>query len=857
MEPRAQNGAVPSMSRFRNVLRTGHFFMLAVGSIVGVGWLLLASKWLDRAGLLGVPLAFVVCALLVLPAALVYARVVREVAPLGAELAYVEPLQSDALTFYSAWCMYLGYLVVCIWEAQAIGSLVRQALPSIADPTWVIYHLPASPTLFGDDPSDLTVYGMPALLGVMATLAVVLLNRRGVRTSARVHYGLTLTLLVLAPLTLLIALGANLIRGGGHPAGQLFRKEWLAMFATTPYFLAGFELAPRLLQESDPTTTRDDVARTIVRALLVAVLFYSVTSGIIGILLAGDGQGAPFILDRIASVVGGPLGRACALALLVVGLGSLIKVFNGNFLGASRMTYWLGQRRYLGEGMTRLSPAAGVPGPAITVVFLIALLGAFSATAILEPLTALGSWAVTTGWLITAIAYHRHWEPRSKHPAGAVPLGPLAIGGCLTVLVLMVAGSAASIYHDKVVGYPAVVATGFVLWVGLGELVRRSAARRRAKPTVPSSTWELSGRERRLIGAAPIVRFVARRHEAIHEWTTGIEVTVYIALLLTATALVVTKSSLRFFTEHLTAAVHNGLIFLPITAVVAILGARVVRTYAVKLLDPIPADAEPNLPEPADLAHLEWLEQQDALVDCPPEGQNRTWFIRKAAELGDHAFSYLSAISRTEREKLFERWLSRNSTAITLIRVPKELWPPEAGEPRPFIGYTCVLGLSRDVAAKLRNGEMSHFDDRFENTRSGEDDRYRYIQAIYMREQARRELKSGPKGHIKIATLLVLRHLARVGCGKACCPYLLAVGLSPGGRKLLGQMGFEFAMTGKDGAPVYELDVSSEAHWPLLNDAGLKACQRITECLRTLSLTEGPSPTTTGERNASKVERSP
>ena len=110
-------------------LRTVEYFTLAFGSMVGAGWLIIIDDWLTRGGPLGGIAGFLLGALLLLPIGLTYGRLVTGVPDAGGEVAYTERVFPRAVSFVTGWFVALAYLLVCPWEAVAIGKLLSRVAP--------------------------------------------------------------------------------------------------------------------------------------------------------------------------------------------------------------------------------------------------------------------------------------------------------------------------------------------------------------------------------------------------------------------------------------------------------------------------------------------------------------------------------------------------------------------------------------------------------------------------------------------------------------------------------------------------------------------------------------------------------
>src|SRR5262249_13069100 len=118
-------------SHLARTLRTTEYFSLAFGAMVGVGWLVVIDDWLSRGGPGGAMLGFLLGGLSLLPVAYVYGKFVREIPDASAEVAYATTVFPKSIGFGAGWLMTLAYLIVCPWEAVAIGKIAAYLFPSI------------------------------------------------------------------------------------------------------------------------------------------------------------------------------------------------------------------------------------------------------------------------------------------------------------------------------------------------------------------------------------------------------------------------------------------------------------------------------------------------------------------------------------------------------------------------------------------------------------------------------------------------------------------------------------------------------------------------------------------------------
>ena len=373
-------------------LRTTEFFTLAFGTMVGVGWLIVIDDWLTRGGPLGAMLGFLLGGIFLLPVAYVYAKFVRAIPNAGAEIAYVTTVFPRSVGFLSGWLMTLAYLIVCPWEAVAIGKLVSYLIPGIA--SMQIYSVGGRPVF------------LPALvLGLFTTLLIIFLNYRGIRVTAKFQNYTTFALLFsFAGFTLL---GSTRIEWPNYQplfstAGNI--ASIILVLQIVPYFLTGFESVPKCVEEAASNQDPKGLSKAIFLALGVGVLFYVliifVVSGLVPWKsIASERYGTAVAFERAFG------SDTIVRFILIAALFSLLKVFNGNFISASRLIFALGRGNWIASTFGEVHQRFSTPHFAVLFCGVITVLGALLGDAILIPITEVGSMCSLLGWFMTCVAY--------------------------------------------------------------------------------------------------------------------------------------------------------------------------------------------------------------------------------------------------------------------------------------------------------------------------------------------------------------------------------------------------------------------------------------------------------------------
>ena len=84
---------------------------------------------------------------------------------------------------------------------------------------------------------------------------------------------------------------------------------------------------------------------------------------------------------------------------------SLLKIFNGSLVGATRLLYALGRRSLVHPWLGTVDRRFGTPSVSILVITLLTAAGAFFGDALLVPITEVGSAVGAVGWCAACVAF--------------------------------------------------------------------------------------------------------------------------------------------------------------------------------------------------------------------------------------------------------------------------------------------------------------------------------------------------------------------------------------------------------------------------------------------------------------------
>ena len=443
------------------VVTTTQYFTMAFGTIVGVGWVIYLGYWLSPAGPVGAVLGFALGALMMMLIAINYAETASVYPVSGGEMAYTYEMYGLRTSYVTGWLLALAYISVVAWEAISLAMLVETLFPVLQGPE--LYAV-------GEEP----VYVGSIAIGMVGMVGFTALHYLGVRWGAQVQNVLT-GLFVLASLGFIVA-GL----GWGDPANlqPLFKETAdggtisvlpgiLAVLMTAPYFLAGFDTIPQVLEEKDENTSLRSVGWMMALAVGMAGVFYSLV-----ILSASMAMPWEQLLEleelpaaaAFRATFESPLVADLVLAAALLGL---LTSWNAIFMAASRLVFALGRARMIPSTFKGLHPTFRSPTKAVLFVGFIGAFGVPLGQGGLTPVLNVGviCWAFV--FLLVSVGTLRM---RIRHPdlerPFRVPGGPVVMG-------LGIAGAAFFVFLS--VRDPYVGADGFpmewgllLVWLALG-----------------------------------------------------------------------------------------------------------------------------------------------------------------------------------------------------------------------------------------------------------------------------------------------------------------------------------------------------------------------------------------------------
>jgi basic amino acid/polyamine antiporter, APA family len=414
------------MAELKRSLGTVQFFSIGFGTIVGVGWIVYLGLWFQQAGPVGTMVAFLLGGLLMAVIGLCYAELATMYPVAGAEAAYGFAAFGRRVGFAIGWALVLMLIAVIPYVSVSLAWILDVLVPGIAGP--VLYEWRGQP-----------IHATALAIAAGWTLWLGFLNYRGIRGASRFQDWFTYGKIAIS----LLFFGAGIFGGrvgnlepmfGAGGAGLGSWAGVLAVLATTPWFLAGFNQIPQLLEERAGGTPVRSVGIVVVLSILAGAVYYALAALSAG--MAGPWQAV--VSENLPAAAAFRLAfdsELLARAVLVTGLFGIGTVGNACSIAVTRLLFSLSRSRYITPAFQRLHASRGSPVTAIAFVTVFSLAGTFLGRAGIAPIVNVGSSVATLAYLVAALSLIRlrYTAPERERPyrvpGGVVTAGLAAAGG--------------------------------------------------------------------------------------------------------------------------------------------------------------------------------------------------------------------------------------------------------------------------------------------------------------------------------------------------------------------------------------------------------------------------------------------
>ncbi|WP_374723762.1 APC family permease [Calidifontibacillus erzurumensis] len=374
---------------------------LAMGAMLGWGWVVLSGEWVLKAGFMGSVIAFLLGGLLVIFIGLTYAELASAIPETGGGLVFVLRAFGMKSSFVAAWAVLFGYVSVVTFEAVA--------LPTVLDYIYPVEHKVYLWTLGG-----WKVYLTWALIGSIGAIFLTALNYLGIKPAAIFQSIFTVAIVAVG---LLLVFGA-FKNGNFANLEPLFADGVggiMIVLVMIPFLFVGFDVIPQVAAEIKAPPKI--IGRIIIISIITSVIFYVfVVFGVaIGLTEEQLATSSLATADAMANLFGNPWFGSL---LVFGGVAGIVTSWNAFIIGGSRILYAMAVRNMVPQWFGYIHPKYKTPSNAIVFLGILAFVAPFLGRPALVWIVDAGGVGIVVGYMIVSLAFLklRKTEPNLERP---------------------------------------------------------------------------------------------------------------------------------------------------------------------------------------------------------------------------------------------------------------------------------------------------------------------------------------------------------------------------------------------------------------------------------------------------------
>ena len=414
-------------SEFNKVFSAWDILVIAFGAMIGWGWVVSSGGWIQKGGVLGAALGFVVGGVMIFFVGLTYAELTAAMPQCGGEHVWSYRAMGPTGSFICTWAIILGYVGVACFEACAFPTIISYLWPGFLK--GYLY------TVAGFD-----IYASWLIVAIIVAFCIMLINIVGAKTAAKLQT--ILTVIIGGAGILLIV--ASVINGTvDNLDGQMFAstgaggavKSILAVAVISPFYLIGFDVIPQAAEEINVSPKK--IGRMLILSVVLAVTFYAFVIIAVGLVMnagaiTSSQQGTGLVTADAMAIAFKT--SVMAKVIIVGGMCGIITSWNSFMIGGSRAIYSMAESYMIPRVFAKLHPKHKTPINALILIGILTMLAPFAGRVMMVWICDAGNFGCCLAYCMVAISFLilRKKQPDMPRPY-RVPAGNL-MGG---IAVLM------------------------------------------------------------------------------------------------------------------------------------------------------------------------------------------------------------------------------------------------------------------------------------------------------------------------------------------------------------------------------------------------------------------------------------
>lgn len=358
-------------SEFNKVLNAWDVLVIAFGAMIGWGWVVSTGGWIEKGGVLGAAIGFVIGGIMIFFVGMTYAELTAAMPQCGGEHVFSYKAMGSTGSFICTWMIILGYVSVACFEACAFPTIITYLWPGFLK--GYLY------TVAGFD-----IYASWLIVAIVVAFLIMMINIIGAKTAAILQTVLT-CIIGGAGILLIIA---SVINGTvDNLDGQMFAgssaglnvKAIIGVAALSPFYFIGFDVIPQAAEEINVPAKK--IGSILILSVVLAVVFYALVIVAVGLVMGPqaivDSEQATGLVtaDAMAAAFN---TKIMAKVIIVGGMCGIVTSWNSFMLGGSRAMYSMAESYMIPKFFAKLHPKHKTPINALILIGSLTMLAPFA-----------------------------------------------------------------------------------------------------------------------------------------------------------------------------------------------------------------------------------------------------------------------------------------------------------------------------------------------------------------------------------------------------------------------------------------------------------------------------------------------
>ena len=390
---------MPDKDRFKRVMSSTDILVVAFGAMIGWGWVVSSGGWIQKAGVLGTVIGFIIGGIVIYFVGMTYAELTPSMPKVGGEHVFSYRAFGPTGSFICTWALILSYIGVVCFEAVSLPAILQYIFPSFAK--GYMY------TIAGSD-----VYVTGVVVAAFFSLTILAINIVGIKAASILQTILTVTI---AAVGIILVVASSINGSSANLDGQLLEGEGLGLFrnimsvaVVAPFFLLGFDVIPQVAEEINIPLKK--IARILLLSIICAVVFYALVVFSVGYALnaseiSGAMEGAGLVTASAMEKVFN--STVMAKVLIIGGLCGVLTSWNSFLIGGSRAIFSMGESKMIPGQFAKLHPKYKTPVNALILVGILSVAAPFFGRTMLIWISNASSFACCMAYCMVAMSFLR------------------------------------------------------------------------------------------------------------------------------------------------------------------------------------------------------------------------------------------------------------------------------------------------------------------------------------------------------------------------------------------------------------------------------------------------------------------